>query len=317
MTKCLTILAHGDSDGVVSAALVKAALKREYNIVGVYFTHPVGLYEDFKRFARGDVVIVDVAISEAHAHQLAKLFRNYSGYITYIDHHPPPIGVPLEEFDAEIISVSRDASASELTFMRYRKVLPREYDRVALYGAIGDYADQTEWVKSALQRWDKRQIYFEAGVLVQGLEGSRRMHDLKRHVVDHLAQNRRPSQLSELVVRALIQAVNNEELYHWVKANVKVHGGVAYVIDPPGSVGIAATYAMSITGAKVGIAAEPRVNYYVLSARAVSGTIDLNKVLREITHYLGGSGGGHTNAAGARVPKHLLMKLIEEISVRL
>lgn len=311
----LTILAHGDSDGIASAALVKAALRQDYDRINVFFTHPVGLVEDFKSFSKGDVVIVDIAINESHVRELIKLFREYSGEITYIDHHPPPLSVSINELSIEVVMKdSEGASASELTFKHFMNKLVPDFDRVALFGCIGDYADQTKWVKEALTRWDKRQIYFEAGVLVQGLEGSRKLHDFKRHVVNHLSENRRPSMLSELVVRALIQAVNNEELHNWVEKEVRTVGEVAYVINPPGSLGIAATYSMGITGKPVGLAAELRGHQYIISVRAVKGVIDLNKALRETATALGGSGGGHSDAAGARVPKEALIPLIKGLS---
>jgi len=313
----LTILAHGDSDGIASAALAKAALGEDYDRINVFFTHPVGLVEDFKSFSKGDVVIVDIAINESHLQELIKLFQEYEREITYIDHHPPPLSASINELGVKVINEdSEGASASELTFKHFMNKLDRDFDRVALFGCIGDYADQTEWVKKALARWDKRQIYFEAGILVQGLEGSRKLHDFKRHVVNHLSENRRPSMLSELVVRALIQAVNNEELHSWVEKEVKTMGEVAYVINPPGSLGIAATYSMGITGKPIGLAAELRGHQYVISVRAVKGVIDLNKALREITIALGGSGGGHSNAAGARVSKEALIPLIKRLNDR-
>ncbi len=319
MTRTLTVLAHGDSDGVASAALVVAALGRRYSTVNVRFTHPVGLLSDFREFARGDIVVVDVALSETHAAAIAREFSRYPFHITYIDHHPPPVGLSLEELSAELVRPKgdEDVSSSELTYRKYGELLHPDYDRVALYGAIGDYADQSPWVKEALERWDKRQVYFEAGILVQGLEGSRGMHDFKRHIVEHLSKNRRPSQLSELLVRALIQAVNNEELHAWVEKNVKVVGRVAYVINPPGSISVAATYAKGVTRLPVGIAVEERGGTYVMSLRANPKEINLDRVLREVTPYLGGSGGGHPSAAGARVPKHQFVKLIQVLNERL
>jgi len=319
MAKTLTVLAHGDSDGVASAALVVAALGRKYGVVNVRFTHPVGLFSDFREFARGDVVIVDIALSEAHAAAIAREFSRYPFNITYIDHHPPPVSISLDKLSAELVRPKgdEDISSSELTYRKYGRFLHPDYDRVALYGAIGDYADQSPWVKEALERWDKRQIYFEAGILVQGLEGSRGMHDFKRHIVEHLSKNRRPSQLSELLVRALIQAVNNEELHAWVEKNVKVIGRVAYVVNPPGSISVAATYAKGVTRSAVGIAAEEKGSTYVMSLRANSREINLDRVLREVTPYLGGSGGGHPSAAGARIPKHQFIKLIQVLNERL
>ena len=315
----LTILAHGDSDGICSAALVLAALRRDYSEVNVVFTHPAGLIEDFTSSARGDVVIVDVALSEHNIKDLLATLNNYNdGDITYIDHHPEPISDSLSELNINVVH-SLSMSASELTFKYYSKLgkLSSEYERVALYGAIGDYRDETPWVKNVLEKWDKRQVYFEAGILIQGLEGSRRMYDFKRHVVEHLAVNRRPSQLGELVVKALVEASNNEMLYEWVKSNVNIDGSIAYVIDPPGSLGIAAVYARGITGCVVGIAAERRNDLMIMSLRAGKNSIDLNRFLREVAVRLGGSGGGHPHAAGCRIPYRLFKELIEKLNSEL
>ncbi|MEM2021440.1 MAG: DHH family phosphoesterase, partial [Zestosphaera sp.] len=259
-SKTLTILAHGDSDGICSASIVKAALRDSYDEIETYFTHPVGLVNDLREFARGDLVILDVAIDERNAAKLAEYLEGCEGYTIYVDHHPPPLGLSLAElrFDENVVDYLSEASTSELTFKRFNSRLPREYDRVALYGAIADYADVTEWVKESLSRWDKRHIFFEAGILSQGLEGSRKLYDLKRGVVDHLSRNLKPSSHEELVRRALTQAKENEDLYLWVKNNLNADGYVAYVINPPGSLGVAATYVLGVSDLRVGIAAEVR-----------------------------------------------------------
>ncbi len=310
----LTILAHGDSDGVVSASISLAALRNRYSEVNVYFTHPYGLVEDFKSFARGDVVILDIAISEDRSRDVLDLFSQYTGHITYIDHHPPPYNIDLRELDAEVIRYGDAGSSSEISFRFFKGLLPRDYDRVALYGAIADYSDQTKWVKEALARWDKRQIYFEAGILFQGLEGSRKMHDFKREVVLHLSEGKRPSQHAELLIRSLMQAIRNEDLYKWVKGNVEIDGAVSYVVDPPGSIGIAATYAKGVGGTPIGLAAERRGKIYSISVRGDSSVIDLNRTLRKIAPELKGSGGGHPEAAGARVPVKRLKELIHMLN---
>ncbi len=305
----LTIIAHGDSDGVCSAALAVAALRREYSVIKVYFSHPADLVKDLKEFAKGDVVIVDIAISESHAAELIEFMGSYGGQITYIDHHPGPLELSIKDLPARVFH-EEGASASELTYRYFSKRLGREYSRIALYGAIADYLDQTDWVRSTLSMWDKRIIYFESGVLSQALEHSRKLHDFKRRVVAYLSENRLPSQNSELLVRAVQQAAQNEELLHWVEKNVEVEGAVAYVIDPPGSLGIAATLARGLTGSLIGIAAERRGDTYVMSLRATKGVIDLNRVLRLAIKHLGGTGGGHPMAAGARIPLKVFERLI-------
>lgn len=303
------MLAHGDSDGVCSAALIKRALGGATEEVKVYFTHPAGLLEDFAQFAQGDVYIVDIAIDEAKAREIEKALERHKGKVVYIDHHPLPEGFAPR--GVEVVH-QPGASASELTYRYLEGSLPQGYDRVALYGAISDYLDHTPWVEEALERWDKRVVYFEAGVLMQGLEGSRRLHDLKRAVVDHLAQNKAPSEHQELLTRALEQSKINEELAKWIPHNAERRGRVAYVLDPPGPLGLAATLARGLTGAAVGLAAESRRDIYVVSLRAKAG-VDLNAFLRAFARRHGVSAGGHPNAAGARIPKGLLGVLIEEL----
>ena len=158
----LTILAHGDSDGVASAAFAKAALKAKYDEINVYFTHPTGLYNDFKELADGDVIIVDIALNESHVRDLIMLFNKYKGKIIYIDHHPALLEINLNSLNIEILK-DQEGASSELTYKYFKSYLSRDFDRVALYGCIGDYADENNWVKRTLRRWDKRQIYFEAG----------------------------------------------------------------------------------------------------------------------------------------------------------
>jgi single-stranded-DNA-specific exonuclease len=92
--KCV-ILAHGDGDGVCSAALASGFLRSRCE-VSVYFTHPVGLLEDFREFAeRGSrVFILDIAVNELHAEELVRALEEHAseGSVTYIDHHPLPEG---------------------------------------------------------------------------------------------------------------------------------------------------------------------------------------------------------------------------------
>lgn len=299
------VFVHGDSDGICSGALIYKHLSSKNYNVEVYFSHPAGLAGDLEEFTRnGDnIFIADIALSEKHLYEIERIFRHRSRYgeIIYIDHHPEPLMLKPYELPGTIVH-DICCSASELTYRFLEDMgLDHEYSRVALYGAIGDYLDETPWVKKAINDWDKRSIYFEAGVLVQGLEGSRRMYDFKRRIIRLLADNRLPSESSELLLRALVQSHNDEELRIWVRENVRVEGKISYVADPPGSIGRAANYARVYGGSKVGLAYETRGKILVMSLRAING-IDLNKLLRKIAVELGGTGGGHALAAGARIP---------------
>ncbi|MGC9131404.1 MAG: DHHA1 domain-containing protein [Pyrobaculum sp.] len=309
MKRVLTIMAHGDADGVCSAALVKAALAGDYDEVRIYFTHPVDLVKDFREAAAGDVYIVDVAIDEKIAGEAREVFSRYTGRVVYIDHHPLSVDLPGVEVVHE-----EGPSASELVYRRLAGRLPRAYTRVALYGAISDYMDYTEWVRGALERWDKRIVYYEAGVLMQGLERARKDHEFKREVVSHLARNGAPSAMAKLLKLAEEQARVNEALVGWVEKNASVEGEVAYVINPPGPLGLAANLARGLKDASVGLAAEERGEIYVMSLRS-SAEVDLNAFLREFARRHSASGGGHKNAAGARIPRALLGDLLRELNL--
>lgn len=307
------VFAHGDSDGVASASLAFAFLRGRGLEARVVFTHPAGLLSDLKEFARNNenIIIVDIALSELHFREILDMLDDIGkrSIVVYIDHHPL---LDSYKIDSNVEWIHDTCcSASELTYRFFASQgLEVDYSRVALYGAIGDYLDETVWVRRELDRWDKRSVYLEAGLLIQGLEGARRDYEFKRMVVEHLSFNKLPSAMTLLVERALKQAVEDEYLRLWVRQNVKKQGDIAYVINPPGSVGRAANYARIYGESSVGIAVEERKDIYVLSLRGRQG-LDLNMALRELSRRIGINGGGHPRAAGARVPRGLFDLFLE------
>jgi len=307
------IIAHGDTDGVTSASIAKAV----YPEGEVFFSHPVGLYGDLKPFKDARrVIILDIALSEHVLKEVIELLEELAcqAEVVYIDHHPPPLDLRVLEEKGVRVVHDENACAAELAFRFYADKLSSDMSRVALYGAIGDYAINTPFVQETLKLWDIRSLYFEAGVLIQGLEYFRKDYDIKRRVVGHLSLNRLPSDLPELLVASIIEARREEELRRKLPELIKTYGEIAYVINPPGSLGRSAFYARVYAKKKVGIAMEERKNLFIMSLRATEESMDLNSILREITPKLGGSGGGHRLAAGARIPKERLNEFLELLS---
>jgi RecJ-like exonuclease len=62
------------------------------------------------------------------------------------------------------------------------------------------------------------------------------------------------------------------------------------------------------------VAGERRRGIIDMSLRTCDVNIDLNKILRHIAPKLGGSGGGHPSAAGARVPEEKFDEFIRELN---
>jgi len=309
------IFTHGDSDGLCAGAIALAANPEAH----VFFTHPYGLEEDLREAEKTDkIIICDIALSESHVHRLLRLFSEIKdkGDLIYIDHHPLPEKISREKIPGKVVH-SLESSASELAYRFFQSKLDFMHARTAIMGAIGDYLDNTPLIHQLLKRWDKRTLYFESGLLIQGIEGQKRNHELKRSIVANLANNLPPS-FDRRLVELAIQNTHLEEIaIRELKSKVKILGKVAYVLNFPFSHGKTATYIRGLTDTLVGIAGEERKNMIDMSLRACSQKIDLNRILRRITRKLGGSGGGHPNAAGARIPKEKFKFFLEKLNENL
>ncbi len=309
------ILAHGDCDGVCAASIVLAARKD----AKVVFTNPAGLLSELKSIGAGSIIILDVALTQKHRDEIALEFKRLGSRheVVYLDHHPLPQGLNISRLPVKTLKGIRGACASELAYAYFKDELEPEISRVAIYGAIGDYSDNTPGVRRMLEKWDKRELYLEAGILVAALEGVRRRDfDFKRSLVNHLSENRLPSSDGNLVEMALRESERDEEMRRLVKSLVKTHGNVSYVVNVKWSLGKAATYARAYGGTIVGVAAEEQGENIDLSIRSV-GLRGLHRVTSSVAGALGGIGGGHSNAAGARIPRGKLLEFIEMLDERL
>lgn len=309
------IFTHGDVDGVTSAALVKAV----FTEAKIFFSHPSGLLTDLQAniTKNDDLIILDIALDEKDWRDIINFLSKLNGKIIYIDHHPLPTNFKKPNFTL-IHKVG--ISTAELTYKYFKDNLSRDYSRVALFGAVGDYSDETDYVRHLYNLWDKRLIYFESGILCQGLEATRKMYDFKRKLVVELSENLLPSQNGELVKRAVEMSILEEKMRLNIKKNVVKLNNMAYIIDPGGSLSRAARYAYLEGESIVGVAIEYKRDIAIMSIRRRKeySQINLDRILRKISLQFGGSGGGHADAAGARIPinniNKFLSKLDEQIS---
>jgi RecJ-like exonuclease len=92
-------------------------------------------------------------------------------------------------------------------------------------------------------------------------------------------------------------------------------GNVAYILNFPFSLGKTATYVRGLTNTLIGLAGEQRKDYLDMSLRSCDERIDLNRILRKIAPKLGGGGGGHPKAAGARIPETNFNQFLTELNM--
>jgi len=305
------ILAHGDCDGVCSASIAFSA----NSDAEVIFTNPFDLLSELRSVADRDVMIMDIALTSKYKDEITGEMRrlSVSRKLFYFDHHPLPAPVSVSDLPGTVIRGQGEACASELVYEYFKNQLDPEMSRVAVYGAIGDYSDDTPVIKEILRSWDKRELYLEAGILVAALEGTRKQDfRFKRSLVAYLSRNRLPSLDNELVNIAIHESQIDERMRRVVRSITKVQGKVAYVKDVAWSLGKAATYARAYTGALVGVAAEQLTDTVDMSVRSVDLN-NLQEIVSTVAESLGGAGGGHSNAAGARVPQDQFMEFISGI----
>jgi len=292
------ILTHGDSDGVCAGAIAKSA----YPDAHVYFTSPVNLLTKLK-FADDykNIVICDIAVDERTHLQLYDRVDELANRcnLIYIDHHP----LPRKGWDADWFYHDLGPCASELTYRALEEKLSRDIRRVAVYGAIGDFCDDTPLISEWCRDWDKRTLYFQAGTLIQAVMYVGRDYVFKRSLIDPLSHDQIPSQIPDLLRFAKDASELEEKLRIYIKGHVKKLNNIAYIVNPNGYMSKSAIYAASYGRKDVGIAAEyrRRKHAYDISIRS-KGFADVNRAVRSVARKYGGTGGGHPVAAGARIP---------------
>ncbi len=307
------IITHRDADGICSAAITLAARPN----ARIYFSHPIGLYRDLEKPTKGDeIFIFDISLADDTLH---KTFPRLSdlcehGTVTYMDHHPLPPNVTVDMIPGTVRH-DIERCATELAYREFRKVIPSDMSRVAIYGAIGDYKEKTMLIQKLIEDWDKSALYYESGTLLEGLETDRKDYDFMRRITRLLSKNDLPSSDNELVSRARQQAQIEEEQRKIVGKQVKIMGNIAYVIDVPGSIGTAALYSRVTKKALIGAAGTIKNEIVDLSFRSNNPKINLDVILRSECGKFRGVGGGHPQAAGARIPVDQLMNFLKSLSL--
>jgi single-stranded-DNA-specific exonuclease len=306
------IFTHDDVDGICAGALALAVCPGAQ----VYFTTPTGLLDDLSRAKDSDkIIICDISLDESNLARTLQRLRDISskGDLTYIDHHPLPEDVSIADMPRKTVHKVGSA-ASELSYLHFQLELDAFHSRLAIYGAIGDYMDDTPVIKDLIKKWDKRTIYFEAGILTQGIEYLENDYESKRRILTILAKKTPPSLDEELVNMALLYTRREQNLLKDLKTGIRVEGHIAYSCNFPLSLGKTASYIKRLSNSPVTLAADEQNDKIEISVRRRDERVDLNKIMRGLTPKFDGSGGGHPAAAGGRIRKDSLPEFLKELN---
>lgn len=309
------ILTHADADGICAGALALAAFPKS----GIFFTKPVSFLHDLRNSRADRIVICDIALTKRDAPQILEELSARKSKILYFDHHPIPKTVNKKDVYKAIDTYVHDqsVSSSELVYRHFQNEIPRERVWIAIYGAIGDYTENTKFVRERIKNWDRRALYFEVSALTLGMKRDEfTLYDAKRKIAETLARGKNPSDVSGLVMAAK-KAVNDEfELYEEVKKEARAHGKIGFVKDIRsfGFRGPAALFAATATDKPMGLSIHTRKTYLDITARTRDYELALGILMEKAAELVEGSGGGLRHAAGARIPLKALDKFLDEVN---
>jgi len=311
------ILTHGDTDGITSGAIGLLAFPGS----AFYFTRPSQIHMDLYRVAKDrpdTVCISDIAINTNRFGEIRKALRKFpaSTTIHWIDHHP--LSRKHKRILEERVDVFHEIGpcGAELVYRKFQERLPEHALRLALYGAIGDYCDETPFARLHFDDYDKRTLYLEAGLLVQSLQEIDYRRESK-DLVRELTLGIPPSSMNHIVELAMRATRIEHEVFRHVQKNARHVGSVGYILDMPisGYRGKSAKFAASATDSNVGISVKSSVNEVDMSIRRRGSRIDLNRALNKILPHIDGAhGGGHPAAAGASMDKNDFPSFLQKLA---
>jgi RecJ-like exonuclease len=300
-----------DVDGCVCAALVQRAANARFLLTDY------GRINERLRTASDPcdrVYVCDVGIRAAHLDE----FRRIRGFaeVIYIDHHPldDDLSTKLGDMGVTVVHDRRDC-AGVLTYNLLREALPREAGLLAAYAAVSDRLEDGPLAMDLLNRLDRDFVLLEAMLLSYALD--RASLSLKRRIVNHLARLEHPHQLGDVTRLALEQADRLAHLRTALPSRASRRGNLAYVDAAQDASGTVANLLLDVCDAAIGVGfrSDPRTQVTDLSIRGSANlTLDLGAVTVHLATRLGGFGGGHAKASGARIPTARLMEFIDALS---
>ncbi len=309
----ITILTHSDCDGMCAGAIALSRFPR----AEVFFTKPASFADDLEECTSDKIIICDIAFTPNDREKLKHIIKEKPAKMLYFDHHPLDEGTKSFLKKHLELHHSPDMSASEIIYRHFKDEIPPERVWIAIYGAIGDYCENTEFVKRVEKDWDVRALYFEVSTLVLGIKTHYfESYDKKREIVKSLSKGKNPSDVSGLVMSAKDAVKEEFELYEIVKERAEKRGkiGVVFDLEGFGFRGPAALFAATVTKSVIGMSIYKRNDHYDITVRTRNYDIDLNELLSKAASEVNGTGGGHPQAGGARVPSSRLGDFIESVN---
>jgi len=314
--KTFCISHRKDVDGLGAGAIVKAATGAK-----VILTDYEDLIENLGKVPDDvdHLVVCDVGTDNADLEDFVREMKRVlkHGKVTYVDHHFMSAATKkrLKATGVNLVHDVRD-SAAMLAYKTFKAELPEGARLIALCGAVTDYMDSSKMAVDMMEQADRQFVLLEASMLSYALGAKARDPGFPELVVDELSQMKHPHEIEGVPEAAVEQLDEVAKLGAEVLAKGKKLGRLAYMETTQYSTGNVAKLLIGAFGVPVGVAfKQKQEGWFEVSTRGTSKSkAHLGKVLSSASAKLGGSGGGHRNAAGCRVPASKIGDLLDLLS---
>ena len=322
-TRVVCISHKEDTDGISSAALVKQAFGGDSVLVD-YPGQMDALRETRKDDTLKSLFICDLGLSKTTQDEFLEIMtalRKRRVSVTYIDHHDldPKVIQKLQELKVKMIH-DIDECTTVQVYNAFKSKLDDHASFVATCAAITDYMEDRPLGSKLLQMYDKQFALISATVLTYNIVGHQKDPDYLLYLVDELADSKFPHEMPNSFEHARLQVGKLSEMITQVKENLKTMKNLGYMEVIGAGAGGAVNFVMGLSGKDVGVAYKERIDHgiYAVSVRGSQYCkFHLGKIVNNLAADLGGSGGGHSKACGAVIPKPNIKKFVTELNKKI
>lgn len=309
-----------DADGISSAALVRAAFGGDSVLVD-YHEQMDALRALAADASLKALYICDLGLNRRHEGEFAEIvesLRKRRVAVTYIDHHDinPRIAARIAKCGARLVHDVRECTAVQV-YGSFRRRLPDHAAFVAACAAVTDYMDDRPEGSRLLQMYDRQFVLINATVLTYCITGHQKDADYLDGLVGQLAGSRYPFEIPGSFEFAQSQMPKLAETVTRVRKGMRRMSSLGYIETTDLSPGAAVNFVLGLSGRNVGVAYRGRKDHDDCAV-SIRGSrqcrAHLGRLVNRLAMDAGGSGGGHSRACGASVPKRSIRSFIRALN---
>ncbi len=308
---CLT---HGkDVDGLASASIIRLAT--DADVILANYGNLIKKLSEIRNTRT--VYICDLGLNDSIAQVFMEQVKRIKCFadIHYIDHHPlkERLRNNLSNLGVDLTH-SLDECASVLTYLKLKDRIQKGANLLAAYGAVTDYMDEKPSAKKIISHYDRQFILLESTLLTHALLGAGDDIEFKDRLISSLSEMKLPHEIEHVIDYAQQGLDDTYGLMSEVEKKGVKSTWTAYMESEKGSSGTIANLLVGTFEVPVGIAyrlLEDEDLYEVSLRSSDESTLNLGRIVTQVTEMLGGSGGGHKKASGARIPRKLIKDFLD------